>query len=194
MSVPGIPPRNERLSAMADQIPGVGALTLDEYDEQITPQLHVSLLGKAVSFIVFDYDEQHDDQIAACIQNFRTLPPEALDAATNAAFAYYRDFYQAVEDDEYTMEWMPKITEPAQVWNHIRLGDDPMVQPGYGEDRPWYVTLECECEWEEEHGLTIVFRNGSEITKVGPADGLLEWGEDDRDASGDGLFRVPDYS
>lgn len=179
---------------MAEHIPGVGALTRDDYDEQITPKLSVPLLGKDVSFIVFDYDERHNDKIATCVNNFRALPPEVLNAATDAAFAYYRDFYQAVEDDEYAMEWMPEIADPAQVWNHIRLGDAPMVEAGDAEDSPWYVTLECECEWEEEHGLTLVFRDGSEITKVGPSDGLLEWGEDDRDASGDGLFRVPDYS
>lgn len=89
---------------MAEHIPGVGALTRDDYDEQITPKLSVPLLGKDVSFIVFDYDERHNDKIATCVNNFRALPAEVLNAATDAAFAYYRDFYQAVEDDEYTME------------------------------------------------------------------------------------------
>jgi hypothetical protein len=33
--------------------------------------------------------------------------------------------------------------------------------------------LECECDWEPEHGLQIVFRDGREVTKVGPYDGHL---------------------
>jgi len=33
------------------------------------------------------------------------------------------------------------------------------------------VSLECNCTWEIEHSLQLVFRNGNEISKVGPFDG-----------------------
>lgn len=180
---------------MTDQLPGIGALTVDDDGFHTTPPLSVTLLGKDVPFTIFDYDPQQTDKIAQCITNFRTLPAEALSSATNAAFAYYQDFYQAMidDEDEETLEWLPKIDEPAKVWDHIQLGDTPIVQPGDEDDSPWYVFFECACDWEEEHGLGLVFRNGAEITKVGPSDGDLTWNKEYRDGSGDGLFRVPDY-
>jgi hypothetical protein len=36
-----------------------------------------------------------------------------------------------------------------------------------------YVSVGCECDWEVEHGLQIVFRDGATVTKVGPFDGHL---------------------
>jgi len=42
----------------------------------------------------------------------------------------------------------------------------------YG-DKGIYVSLECNCNWEPEHGLQLVFKNGSTIKKVGPYDGHL---------------------
>jgi hypothetical protein len=45
-----------------------------------------------------------------------------------------------------------------------------VTRRAYG-DRGIYISLECECEWEEEHGLQIVFKNGLRVNKVGPYDG-----------------------
>jgi len=36
-----------------------------------------------------------------------------------------------------------------------------------------YVSVEYECDWEPEHGLQIVFRDGRTVTKVGPYNGHL---------------------
>lgn len=175
---------------MTDYLPGIGELTVNDDGLPATPALHVTLLGKEVPFTIFDYDPQQTDKIVECIENFRTLPAEALHQATNAAFAYYQDVYQDILD-EYTMEWLPIIKEPAKVWDHIQLDQHPGIHSGGSGDDAWYVVFECECDWEPEHGLTMIFRSGTEIIKVGPYDGFLTWHEGYRDASGDGLYRVP---
>ena len=36
-----------------------------------------------------------------------------------------------------------------------------------------YISLACSCEWEQEHGLQIVFKQGLYINKVGPYNGHL---------------------
>ncbi|WP_420847686.1 DUF6985 domain-containing protein [Natronosporangium hydrolyticum] len=48
-----------------------------------------------------------------------------------------------------------------------------MVSRDPGRDQRVYVSIECECAWEPEHGLQIVFRDGAAVTKVGPYDGHL---------------------
>ncbi|MFA1544590.1 DUF6985 domain-containing protein, partial [Actinomadura monticuli] len=47
------------------------------------------------------------------------------------------------------------------------------------------TSLECECDWEQEHGLQMVFRDVRTVTKIGPCDGHLTnsaaWGDDSLD-------------
>jgi hypothetical protein len=41
------------------------------------------------------------------------------------------------------------------------------------EDGRVYLSVECECSWEIEHGLQLVFRDGRAISRIGPYDGHL---------------------
>jgi rRNA processing protein Gar1 len=41
------------------------------------------------------------------------------------------------------------------------------------ETGEWFVVTENECEWEPEHGLQIVLRNGEEVTRVSDVDGSI---------------------
>jgi hypothetical protein len=65
------------------------------------------------------------------------------------------------------------IKEPKDIWEHVNLGDEALVGRRARGDRGVYISLECECDWEEEHGLQIVFKHGLKINKVGPYDGHL---------------------
>ncbi|HEY7328274.1 MAG TPA: hypothetical protein VH592_11565 [Gemmataceae bacterium] len=42
----------------------------------------------------------------------------------------------------------------------------------YG-DKGIYISVECGCEWEQEHGLQLVLRNGLKVNKLGGYDGHL---------------------
>ena len=44
-----------------------------------------------------------------------------------------------------------------------------------------YVVVEANCDWEEEHGLMLVWKDGKRLTKVGGYDGHLSnvWAYDD---------------
>lgn len=50
-------------------------------------------------------------------------------------------------------------------------------------DKGIYISLECNCDWEEEHGLQIVFKNGLNVNKIGPYDGHLTNSDADADDS-----------
>lgn len=93
-----------------------------------------------------------------------------LDAASDAIYTYYRDTADALIGEPDLEDWFPEIGSPEEVWDHVTLGDRPTVGE---EDGTWYISLESECEWDEEGGLQIVFREGEEITKVGPFDDLF---------------------
>lgn len=154
-------------------IPVLGDVTKDDrfgwyYSEPVVVR---ALDGKACRIVVEGYDEDNEkEEYERAIQNFLALSPDALKAAEQHVFAYYKDCfsYWQPSDPEYVV-----IASPSDVWYHVQLGDAPMVtRRGYG-DKGIYVSLECNCDWEPEHGLQIVFKNGERVTKIGPYDGHL---------------------
>lgn len=57
------------------------------------------------------------------------------------------------------------------IWNFVYPSDIILAQNETGEV---FVLVECGCEWEEEHGLQLVFKNGQQLTRVSYNDGELE--------------------
>jgi len=65
----------------------------------------------------------------------------------------------------------PEISSIERIWEFVDFGTNAIVsRRGDGDDRI-YISLECGCAWEREHGLQIVFREGNFISKVGQFDG-----------------------
>ena len=85
-------------------------------------------------------------------------------------FRYYKDMirYWEPDDDGYVV-----IDSPGDVWKHVQLGDEPRFSRNLFDNKGVYVSLECNCDWEPEQGLQIVFRNGDTVCKVGQYDGHL---------------------
>ncbi|SFQ47913.1 DUF6985 domain-containing protein [Actinomadura madurae] len=169
------------------QIPGLGRLVEDAqlgwYQSEPVP---VPVLGDApCRFIVDGYvDDPAPEEFHAAIHAFLTLDRSALITATPSIFAYYRDITEEIlasGDDE----WYVEIEGSGDVLDHVWFGNEPMVVRDSRGDGHVYVSLECECDWEQEHGLQLVFRDGRTVTKVGPCDGHLTnsaaWGDDSLD-------------
>lgn len=156
-------------------VPGLGTVVEDAARGWYrSAPLPVPVLGgEACVFVLDGYDSdpaQHD--FHAAIRNFLALDRSVLQAAAPFIHAYYRDIMDdvvAAGDDE----WYVEIEGPEQVLDHVRLGNEPTVSRDPSGDRHVYVSIECECDWEPEHGLQIVFRDGARVTKVGPFNGHL---------------------
>ena len=41
------------------------------------------------------------------------------------------------------------------------------------QEQDIYVQVACECDWEQEHGLQLVFRQGKKLTRISDNDGHL---------------------
>ncbi len=138
------------------------------YSEPIS----VPVLGNKLCRVVLEgyAEDENKGDFHAAIANFLSLDDSVLKAAAPHVFQYYKDCnaHWSLEDEQFL-----NLTSPDDVWAHVRLGDEPMVsRRSYGH-KGIYISLECGCDWEEEHGLQIVFKNGSKINKVGPYDGHL---------------------
>ena len=155
------------------KIPGLGILTEpDDLGWRYSDPIKMGALGgKKCCFVLEGYDDDpKKEDFHAAIANFLAADESVLKAAEPRIFRYYEDCnaHWEPDDDEHIV-----IAQPGDVWGHIRLGDEPMVtRRAYG-DRLVYISLECGCDWEPEHGLQIVFKCGLWVNKVGSYNGHL---------------------
>lgn len=155
------------------EIPGLGPVTRDDelgwyYSEPIALPV---LSGEVLRIVVDGYDDDpNPEDFHAAIRNFLSADPRVLDEAEPHIYRYYQDCNAVWERDD---EEYIAIDAPSDVWRHIWFRTEPVVsRRAYGDKRV-YVSLECECEWEPEHGLQIVFKEGLKVNKVGSFDGHL---------------------
>lgn len=154
------------------EIPNLGLVTKDEglgwYYGQ--PMVVPVLGGKMCRLVVEGYDEDpNKGDFHDAIANFLSISPAVLKESEEYVFQYFKQCQQLGDRGDAEIS----IAYPSLVWLHVRLGSEPIVtRRGYG-DKGIYVSLECGCDWEEEHGLQIVFKNGLKVNKVGPFDGHL---------------------
>lgn len=153
------------------EIPGFGEFTKDDsFGWYYSKQISVSMFGGIHCRIVLDgYDEdEKKEEYHVAIVNFLGGTSSVLRAADEPLFRYYKD------NEEWWLEGgrAPLLT-PSELWQHVHFGNELMVtRRSYG-DECIYVSVECECDWEKEHGLQLVFKNGLMINKLGGYDGHL---------------------
>jgi hypothetical protein len=85
---------------------------------------------------------------------------------SHLVFKNYTEFIEAVGDDK----GLPKIQDEKDVWQFV-YPDEIIVTRRHRLDNDIYLQIHCNCEWEIEHGLQIVFRQGKKITRVSSIDG-----------------------
>ncbi|MCK6403995.1 MAG: hypothetical protein L6Q74_19135 [Sphaerotilus natans subsp. sulfidivorans] len=157
------------------QIPGLGYVERDAQFPEWSRSAPVALPllnGAEVTVVVSEYeDDDRKQDFEVAIANLLRCPAAVLKQAEPYIFKYYEDVNSALwtpDDPEYLV-----IEGPEKVWGHIRIGKETMVMRRAYGDKAVYVSFECECDWESEHGLQIVLRSGNELVRVGSNDGQL---------------------
>lgn len=151
-------------------IPLLGNVTQDErLGSLCSAPIPVRVLqDKHIRLILEGYEEdENPEDFHSAINSFLSIGPEVLVAAESHVFSYYRDvdgFWDS--HDEPVV-----IRTSSEVWAHVQFGKDAYLYRRASGDHGIYVSIECECDWEPEHGLQIVFRSGKSICKLGPYDG-----------------------
>lgn len=105
----------------------------------------------------------------AALDAFLALTPADRIADSRHVYAYYQDFREAVGGEDWMDEEIGVPKSPEDIWLLVRPGR-LYVDQDYDE-RHWYVSLSSGCDWEEEHGLLMVWRDGTRLTRVSGNDG-----------------------
>jgi hypothetical protein len=153
-------------------VPGIGTVTKDdELGWYFSEPLAISALRGRICRIVLEgyAEDPKQEEFHIAIANLLSSERDLLDEAEEYVYLYYEGVRSTLlpSDSGYA------DIDRAQLWNHVQVGSEPMVSRRTYGDKGIYVSLECNCNWEPEHGLQLVFKNGSTIKKVGPYDGHL---------------------
>lgn len=163
------------------EIPGLGKVRKDrQLAWYYSAPIKISVLGgQDCRIAVEGYDEDtRKNEFHESIANFLSIDQSVLKNAEKHIYQYYQNCLQQMEEDDFQAV---VIESPRDVWAHVRLGNEPLISRRAYGDHGVYVSVACGCDWEDEHGLQIVFKNGSEVNKIGPYDGHLS----NADAFGD---------
>ncbi|MBL7782234.1 MAG: hypothetical protein JNM22_13510 [Saprospiraceae bacterium] len=92
-------------------------------------------------------------------------------AISNLVYNNCMDFLNAIGYDENDKPlW--EIKDQHEIWNFVQPSEIFISRRPY-QDKNIYVDISCECDWEQEHGLQLVYRKGKHLTRVSQIDGHL---------------------
>lgn len=147
-------------------VPGLGLVTEDSYGALLTePHSIRAFGGKSCRFELQGYEtDPHPEDFVLAVRNIIDATEELLNQATPYVAQYCSDMIKLYEDEAPDVQ----IDRPEDVWLHVDFGSEVTVSRSAKGAREIFVSIECNCTWEVEHGLQLVFRDGREIWKVGP--------------------------
>jgi hypothetical protein len=133
----------------------------------LSKPLEIPMFGNQKIGLMLDDVEEDDPDVLAAVKNLLAAKPAVLGAAAPYVAQYRHDHLDAISEGE-----IPPLEKPSDVWKEVRLGFEMSVTKlDSGAEKGVYFSLECNCDWEPEHGLQLVVRDGKAISKVGPYDG-----------------------
>jgi len=141
----------------------------------VSEAIKISYFGGVPLEFVFD-DELvpgTDDfvQKKKAVDNFLALP--FADAISDSPFIF--ENYKYVRERFLEIGWEPeeiRLERPEDIWTAVHP-NSVVVSRRPRRDEDVYISVECNCDWEIEHGLQLVFRQGKVLTRVSSYDGHL---------------------
>lgn len=139
-------------------------------------QIEIPFLGNeklTITFMDFEpeYDKTFLDEADQALANFLKLNLTDRNLISDLAYKNCMDFLEVVEVDEVD-DTLRHIKDQNEIWNFIQPTEIYVTRRPYKE-QDIYVQLVCECDWEQEHGLQLVFRQGKKLTRISGQDGHL---------------------
>ena len=119
--------------------------------------------GLALPFTLVGFQSTDEASVEALVDAFLALTARDRQAAATSVYQNYREL-KAIYDDgiDYGIESEDNVWDfvrPAAIFLHAAHHNP------YEYDAP-HVSILAECDWDDEHGLELAYRNGNELSKV----------------------------
>lgn len=139
----------------------LGQLTQNEYDTDMFESKPVKIpYFDFKEIVVAFFEPTHPPQLIASdkvIDNFLHLNSKNKEKDAHLVYKYYKTTLEL----GYTKTL--KIKEVKDIWNFV-IPSEIIIDSD--ENGDFYLYVSCGCEWEEEHGLQLVFKNGQTLIKA----------------------------
>ncbi len=143
-----------------ESIQGLGKLEHDpELDWWRSRPVKVNVLdGKLLPFILEDEWNQVSllQPIESAVANFLSLGVKHREQLTELVYKNYEEIREIA-----TVAALP-IRDKSEIWKYV-YPDDIYIKQGF-DDPEIHIVVCGYCEWEEEHGLQMVFKKGNEMS------------------------------
>jgi len=141
----------------------VEKISVPFFDDQ---QLPVTLMG-----FLPEEDNTFLKEADEALSNFFQKGNHERLAISSLVYKQFESIKNEV-DEPYWSQKLQNMKDPNEIWKFVQPMGISVERRPYGE-RDMYITISCDCEWEEEHGLQLVFRQGKKITRLSGIDGHL---------------------
>ncbi|WP_286920402.1 DUF6985 domain-containing protein [Flavobacterium sp. UBA4197] len=118
-----------------------------------------------------EYDRTFIQEADQSLTNFLKLTTNDRRSISGLVFNNCMNFLADVGFDE-ADEALRQIKNENEIWKFIQP-TEIYISRRHSGDNDIYLQIACECDWEEEHGLQLVFRQGKRLTRISGQDGHL---------------------
>ena len=148
-----------------------------------------------LTITLLDFEPEKDKtflyEAEQALMNFIKLNIDDRNSISELAYKTCLDFFAATGFDEEAVKMFQEVENPQpwhlktielgkllklqninDVWEFIHPTEIYVARRPY-KDQDMYIQVACECDWEEEHGLQLVFRQGKKLTRISDQDGHL---------------------
>lgn len=133
------------------------------FEDKVLPVIFMDLVPEHDAKFVPEADE--------ALRNFFSLDIEYRDSISTHVYKNCMDFLEAVEFDEGD-DHLRQIKSEKDIWQYV-FPREVYVSRRHRRDEDIYIIVACECDWEQEHGLQMVFRQGRKLTRISEQDGHI---------------------
>jgi hypothetical protein len=107
-------------------------------------------------------DQPPGDLERVAYQQFLALHASVQPAIERAMFAYYLEVAPVYRDamGDLADELMPLFSDSSLIWKALSYPSVYVPHQGTGQDDSWSFEYHFESEWDVEHGLRVIVRDG----------------------------------
>ncbi|MBB1342497.1 hypothetical protein H5154_08200 [Pseudoalteromonas sp. SR44-5] len=142
-----------------------------EYDEDwydwLSSELSIPFLNNSKLQIRLDFNDQELDEFKSelekTLNNTLALDKDDREYLKEHLFAYYRDFVLDVGEE--CLEDMPAQENEDDIFEFVHISSLSISRSSITEE--FFCQFTGGCDWEIEHGISISFKDGKNLAKVG---------------------------
>jgi hypothetical protein len=131
--------------------------------------------NEKLSIVYMDYEPDNDENFIyeadEALNNFLKLGQKDRLNVSKYVYGNLKDFIISVGLNDVDTE-LRNLKDDKQIWNYVDPMEIYVTRRPYN-DKEVYIQISLNCDWEEEHGLQLVFRKGKKLTRVSDIDGHL---------------------